>query len=833
MMTLYPFQNKLLNDARAALSSGYHSPLIVSPTGSGKCFGRGTKILMFDGTIKNVEDIRRGDLLMGPDSSCRKVESTCSGIDELYKIIPTKGDPYVVNESHILSLKITPDHKRGGTVCGMTIYHDNEIANVMLIDYLKSSKTFRHRAKGWRTGVNFKESMQPEIDPYFLGLWLGDGNSRTSMITTGDKEIKEYLNAFSESINHETRIEYNSEHSENIYIKGEHRTGRGGTGIMNVLRKYDLIQNKHIPHAYKTASREIRLRILAGIIDTDGYYSNSGYDLTLKSEQLFDDVLFLCRSLGFACYKSKVKKTCTNNGKSGLYYRCNINGDLSDVPCLIKRKQADERRQKKNHLVHGIKIEPAGHGEYFGFTISGPDRLFLLGDFTVVHNTVIFSEIARGAMAKKNRVLILVHRKEILEQTLQKLYLLGVQAGQVASGKPNTRDMIQVAMVKTLHNRLRVIRKPDLIIIDEAHHSVANQWHEILDFFPDVPRLGFTATPERMDGAGLRELYDTMILGPSINELVNNDYLSYPAMYRPPDEIAKAYHVKRGDFDVKEQEQTMTKKSIVGDVIEHYKKYMDRLPAVCFCVSLDHCRQMEAAFNAAGYRAKMVFGNMPSPDRERAIKGLADGSIHIITSCDVISEGVDVPVMAGAILLRRTLSLGLYLQQVGRALRKYPGKEHAVILDHAGNYHIHGHVLADREWSLDAGKRNNRQIRAPQTTSCPRCFAIWPGMPRKCPECGFSFSDNPDISAQQRKTPEQIAGELIAALPEGVSPAQLRSLTGFVNRIQTFDAKTRQRAMIAKAAELQRGEIDALAKAVGYKPGWTHFVWTKVLNRRA
>ena len=325
-----------------------------------------------------------------------------------------------------------------------------------------------------------------------------------------------------------------------------------------------------------------------------------------------------------------------------------------------------------------------------------------------------------------------------------------------------------------------------------------------------------------------------MILGPSINELVNQDYLSYPAMYRPPDEIAKNYHVRRGDFDTKEQEQIMTKKSIVGDVIAHYRKYLDKMPAVCFCVSLEHCRQMEEAFIDAGYRSTMVYGNMPSKDRERAIKGLADGSVQVVTSCDVISEGVDVPVMAGAILLRRTMSLALYLQQVGRALRKYPGKEHAIILDHCGNYYLHGHVLADREWSLDHGKRNHKQERPPTTTSCPRCYAIWPGEPRTCPDCGFSFAENAKVSAQQRKTPEQIAGELVAALPVGVDQMKIKNLTGFINKLQTFDAKTRQRAMIAKAAELQnRGEIDALAKAIGYKPGWTHFVWTKILGNRA
>ena len=448
--------------------------------------------------------------------------------------------------------------------------------------------------------------------------------------------------------------------------------------------------------------------------------------------------------------------------------------------------------------------------------------------------TIIFATIAHGAMSKGNRVLILVHRQEILEQTLAKLYVLGVQSGQIAAGKPNTRDMVQVAMVGTLQRRLNIIKKPDLIIIDEAHHSVAGQWRKVLAHFPDVPRLGFSATPERLDGTGLRDIYDSMILGPSIADLVTQGYLAYPVMYRPPEEIAQKFHVKRGDFDAKEQQEVMTKKSIVGDVIDHYRRYLDRLPVVCFCVNLEHCRKMEIAFRDAGYRSMMVFGGMPTSERERAIRGLADGSVHVVTSCDVISEGVDVPVMAGAILLRKTLSLALYLQQVGRALRRYEGKERAIILDHCGNYYTHGHPLADRDWSLDHVKRDHRNDRVPTTTSCPNCYAVWPGEPRTCPDCGFSFAEKKAIADQQRKTPEEIMGELVEVLPDGVDPSKVRNLAGFVGKIQQLDAKTRQRAMISKAYELQnRGEIDALAKAIGYKPGWTHFVWTKILNNGA
>jgi superfamily II DNA or RNA helicase len=453
--------------------------------------------------------------------------------------------------------------------------------------------------------------------------------------------------------------------------------------------------------------------------------------------------------------------------------------------------------------------------------------------------TIIFAHIAKGAMSKGSRVLILVHRKEILEQTLEKLFFLGVQAGQIISGKSMTRDSIQVGMVGTVVRRLKLIKKPDLIIIDEAHHSIANQWKTILDYFGDVLRIGFSATPERLDGRGLIEIFDNMIMGPSTAELVKDGYLSYPALYRPPREVTKNYHVKRGDFDKNEKVEYMTKKHIIGDVIDHYRKYMDGLPAVCFCVSIKHCQQMEQSFNSAGYKSVTVYGGMPRQEREAALKGLADGSIHIVNSCDVISEGVDVPVMAGCILLRRTLSLQLYLQQVGRPLRKYPGKSHAIILDHCGNYYLHGHPLAERDWSLNHEKRNVKE-KPPTTTSCPKCFGVWPGEPRICPgllpngtPCEFRFSDNNQIAGQQRKLPETIAGELIAALPEGTDQDLINMLKNDAIKIQKMDPKTRQKYMIRKAYELQsKKEIAALAKVIGYKNNWTDFVWRKILGNR-
>jgi len=375
--------------------------------------------------------------------------------------------------------------------------------------------------------------------------------------------------------------------------------------------------------------------------------------------------------------------------------------------------------------------------------------------------------MADAMQGRGQRVLILVHRREILEQTLSSLFRLGVTAGQVVSGSPTTQNSVQVGMVQTVVRRLATMRRPDLIITDEAHHVLEdNTYGAILRYWLNVPVVGFTATPERLDGRGLKESFETMILGPTIKTLVSSGYLAPPVLYRPPNELIANYHVKRGDFDGSEQERHMSGRKIVGDVIDHYRAHLDRLPVVCFCVSIAHSRLMAQRFHDAGYTARVVWGNMPKADREADIKGLADGSVNVVCSCDVISEGVDVPVMAGAILLRRTLSLGLYLQQAGRALRLSPGKSRALILDHAGNYQLHGHVLADRKWSLDAGARRESGETPPETTACPSCFGVWPGKIRVCPDCGFDFADAEESAGRSAEI-KVIAGELVEAGTEG------------------------------------------------------------------
>jgi len=392
-------QRDFYPDGTRFLGTGH--VLCEGGVGTGKCLGKGTPVLMFDGTIIPVESVKTGDLLMGPDSLPRKVIALGHGFGELYRVIPKKGDSYVVNDEHILSFKMTSRGRNrqgnfprsGDNVPGM-------IYNMSVKEYLGRSERFKSHAKGYRVGIEFDERIVP-LDPYFFGVWLGDGISRTAQVCNTDNEIIAYIRKMANKY----RLRFNTYTASgkapihSLWGKKFHPNA-----ILSALREMNVLQNKHVPQIYKANSRRVRLQILAGLMDTDGSLSAGCYDFVNKSKQLADDVVYLARSLGFAAYVKPCTKVCKNNGKKGRYYRVSISGNLSEVPVRIAKKKASLRRQKKNVLVTGIKVEPEGYGEYFGFEIEGPDRLFLLGDFTVTHNTVLCKALSRLLAGNSKRV---------------------------------------------------------------------------------------------------------------------------------------------------------------------------------------------------------------------------------------------------------------------------------------------------------------------------------------------------------------------------------------------------------------------------------------------
>lgn len=368
------------------------SIFVTGNTGTGKCLAPGTPVVMFDGSVKRVEDIRVGERLLGPDSTPRHVLSLAAGQEEMFRVSQLSGESYTVNRSHILSLRITglgvTRHGNPKTVTGGDgkSYRSGDIVDISVEDYLKSTSTFKHVAKGWKTGpVEFGSGHDLYIDPYFLGLWLGDGSTDSPSITTDDPEIAGFIRGYAQSLGLRTNV-----YGEGFRCPTYHLSaGRGRENpLIEEMHSVGLLRGeKFIPEAYLTASVEQRWQLLSGIIDSDGYRDNRGYEVTTKVETLRDGIVRLARSLGLAANSRLSEKRCQTGG-GGLYHRICISGDLSPLTVLLDRKRPLLRAGQKDVRLTGISVESVGHGTYHGFEIDG-DRRFVLGDFTVTHNTSI------------------------------------------------------------------------------------------------------------------------------------------------------------------------------------------------------------------------------------------------------------------------------------------------------------------------------------------------------------------------------------------------------------------------------------------------------------
>lgn len=424
--------------------------------------------------------------------------------------------------------------------------------------------------------------------------------------------------------------------------------------------------------------------------------------------------------------------------------------------------------------------------------------------------TVVFCHVAGATAARGKRVLILVHRVELLRQTSKALHKSGVRHGLIhPQFKADPTAAVQVASVQTLVKRLDKMRLDfDLIIIDEAHHANAGTWKTIIEAMPNARLLGVTATPCRTDGTGLGieagGMFDDMVLGPTVRELIAMGNLVKPVIYAPKERLdLKGIRTTAGDWNKHDLDIAIDKPSITGSAVEHYARICPGTPAVAFCVSVLHAQHVAEEFRAAGFRACHVDGGMDDDIRQRILDGLGDGTVDVVTSCDIISEGTDIPAIGCAILLRPTQSEGLYIQQVGRALRPVPGKEFAIILDHVGNVLMHGVPEAERDWSLEGVKKKKRaktdQAEAVKVKQCTSCFAIHEPAP-SCPQCGFKYP-----ILEQRKIEVQ-AGEL-----QQITEAEKAAI-----RVQ----KKREEG---RAQTLE--ELKALAAARGYKPGWAEHRW--------
>lgn len=403
--------------------------------------------------------------------------------------------------------------------------------------------------------------------------------------------------------------------------------------------------------------------------------------------------------------------------------------------------------------------------------------------------SVVIAEIARLTTLKGGRVMFMVHRQELINQIME-------------SFKANSVDLnlCTVMTVGKIRNRLDSLPVPNLIITDETHHSLAKTYRDIYEHYVNVPRLGFSATPWRLNGKGLGDVYDAMIEGPDVQWLIDNHYLA-PFDYYSVNLIdeSKLSKSSTGDYSNKSIDEAVGH-TIYGDVIKTYRDKVDGQQAIVYAHSIAFSKQIAQQFRDAGINAAHCDSKTPQRERDKIMTDFKKGTLKVLSNCDLISEGYNVPDCSCVIMLRPTESLVLFIQQSMRCMRFKPGKQ-ATIIDHVANYTRFGLPNTPHKWTLKDREKKKKSTNTAVDTpikQCAFCFAVIPAQSKNCPLCGHEV----EIVQTEIKVDETA-------------------------RIEKIESNFRLQAdyiVTKKISELKSyEELKAYAKARGYKQGWIYF----------
>lgn len=413
------------------------------------------------------------------------------------------------------------------------------------------------------------------------------------------------------------------------------------------------------------------------------------------------------------------------------------------------------------------------------------------------------AEIARRTTKNNNRVMFLIHRKEVLDQAVKTFNEQGVNPSLLTAG-----------MVQTLTRRVDKLAVPNVILVDEAHHALAKSYQRILKQFPKAVVLLFTATPHRTGRTQLDQIADDIIVGQSIHELTDKGFLAPFRYFQPPNDFDSKL-LKRGstgDFTNESMQEAMSTR-IFGHIVKQYKRIASGMQAVVYTYSIDSAHKIAAEFNEAGISARSVNGKTPQDMRDHIVRMFRDQRIKILVNVNLFTEGVDLPNVDCVIMARPTASLALYLQFSMRCLNPRPGKT-AIIIDHANNFKTFGYPDDDRDWrkAIKSGKQKSKTLLTDPGLSiitCDYCFAVVKASEvkdGKCPICGkpikvheakpISDVDLVEASKERQKAIREIVKSDLLKSVANKSVNELHSLR----------------------------ELQAYAKLHSYKPGWAWFM---------
>ena len=435
--------------------------------------------------------------------------------------------------------------------------------------------------------------------------------------------------------------------------------------------------------------------------------------------------------------------------------------------------------------------------------------------------TVIAAAIVQMAAEKLRRSMFLAHRRELIYQCADKLERFGVDHGLLMAGEwaYGAADC-QVASVQTLVARCITTERlsfpqADVLLVDEAHRSLAPSYLTILNEYGDAVVIGLTATPIRGDGKGLGHVYDKMVLCPSIGELIKAGHLVEPKTFAPTIPDLTGVRIKGGDYNEQDLEAAMNKRSLVGDVVEHWFRLAHDRPTIVFASSVKHSISLRDEFHKQGVKVAHIDGDTDKRDRRSIIEDLRYDRIQVVTNCMVLTEGFDEPKLAAASIVRPTKNIGLYIQMGGRILRPDKGKTDARLIDHSGNVYEHGFIQDDHNWVLEEGKALNesneerqRELDERKPITCVMCATVYTGQ-LPCPHCGH-------IPEKRGKYVESLSGDLMEVRLEKRRTAK--------KKVWTTDEKRHWYSMLKGHAELNKKSNGWIAHSFKAKFGvWPNY----------
>lgn len=390
----------------------------------------------------------------------------------------------------------------------------------------------------------------------------------------------------------------------------------------------------------------------------------------------------------------------------------------------------------------------------------------------------------------------LAHREELIEQAAGTLNKFGLSTGIIKAGHPtNYFAQVQVASVQTLARRVASgadnIPPAAAVIVDECHHATAATYRSVLNQL-QVPQVGLTATPFRLDGSGLGDIFGSIVVAAYIDDLIRDGYLHAPTVYAGASPDMHGVKLTAGEFNSKQADNAINTPKLVGDIVATWERLAPGRRSVCFAQSIEHSKNICEAFQSKGHDFYHVDGSMPSDQRARLLMALRRGDITGISNCAVLTEGWDLPALECAVLARPTASLNLHLQTVGRILRVAEDKDGCIVLDHAGNHYRHGFVTRRIEYSLDA--RDIAERSEPLgLRRCQACQLLFEPVLTACPACGAV------VQVASREGARATAGELVV-------------VAGFDYRREVWSV------------------LEAQREAKGYAPGWAAYRYKEMFG---